>query len=107
MSWLRHFIGIHSVIKYAGMFSMVADMREALSLVLRYHIKSEIIGQWLYCFTTPLIGFQLELIGFWYSFKHGAWIFSGTEREGTADSETLDEIRSRLGSFKVKEEKYV
>ena len=107
MSWLRHFIGIHSVLKYAGMFTTVADMREALSLVMRFRIKSEIIGHWLYCFANPLIGFQLELSGFWYSFKHGAWIFSGTEKEFIADIETLDEIRSRLGSFKVKEEYYV
>ena len=65
MSWLQHFIRIHSVIKYAGMFPTVANKQEALFLVMRYHIKAEIIGQWLYCFTTPLIGFQLETVGFW------------------------------------------
>jgi hypothetical protein len=72
MSWLQHFIKIHSIFKYAGMFHPIANMQEATSLVMRYRIKTEIIGQWLYCFTTPLIGFQLETIGFWYSFKHCA-----------------------------------
>ena len=98
MSWLQHFIRIHSVIKYAGMFHPVANKQEALALVMRYHIKSEIIGQWLYCFTTPLIGYQLETIGFWFSFKHGAYVYSGGPKEGPADEESLDEIRFRLGS---------
>ena len=98
MSWLQHFIRIHSVLKYAGIFHPIADIKEALALVSRNHIKSEIIGQWLYCFTTPLIGVQLECIGFWYSYKHCAYVFSGTQKEYPADTETLDEIRSRLGS---------
>jgi len=101
MSWLQHFIRIHSVIKYAGMFHPIANIQEALALVMRYHIKSEIIGHWLYCFTTPLIGFQLESIGFWYSFKHCAYVYSGREKEYPADEETLDEIRARLGSQQV------
>jgi hypothetical protein len=97
MKQLQHFIKIHSVIKYAGMFPPVAGMQEAIALVTRCHIKSEIIGEWLYCFTTPLIGFQFEAIGFWYSFTHRAYVFSNTEKESSPDGETLDEIRARLG----------
>jgi len=99
---MQHYIKIHSAYKYAGMFHTVANIQEALSLVMRYHIKSEIIGSWLYCFTTPLIGYQLEAAGFWFSLKHRAFIYSGTQREGIADEETLDEIRARLGSRQVK-----
>ena len=62
MSWLQHFARVHSVLKYAGMFPPVVDIQEALALVIRYHIKSEIIDSWLYCYPNPLIGFQLELI---------------------------------------------
>ena len=102
MAYVQHFIRFHSVIKYAGMFPQVADIQEALSLVMRYHIKTEIIGGWLYCFTTPLIGFQLEAIGFWYSFKHHAYIFSGTLKDYPSGSETLDQIRARLGSEQVR-----
>jgi hypothetical protein len=101
MSLVQHFINIHSIYRYAGMFQPVANMQEAMSLVIRYHIKSEKIGQWLYCFTTPLIGFQLERIGFWYSFKHSVWVFSGTEKETPAGNENLDEIRWRLGCQQV------
>ena len=93
---------VHSVIRYAGKFNPVYDFQEALSLVTRYHIKAEIIGQWLYCFTTDLIGVQLKAIGFWYSYKHGAYVFSGRPKGGPADDESLDEIRSRLGSKQVR-----
>ena len=101
MSWLLHFIKIHSVLKYAGVFSPVANMQEAIALVRRNHIKAEIIGNWLYCFPPPLLGVQLQCIGFWYSEKHAAIIYSGTEKQGVADGETLDQIRARLGSRQV------
>jgi len=104
---MEHYIRIHSVYKYAGMFPTVANIQEALALVMRYHIKSEIIGSWLYCFTSPLIGYQLEAIGFWYSFKHHAFIYSGAPKELPADDESLDEIRARLGSEQVKGGFYV
>ena len=101
MSCFSHFIKHHSIIKYAGMFQPVADLKEAVALVNRVFIKSEIIGSWLYCFTTPLIGFQLELLGFWYSYKHQAFIFSGGPKGSPADEESLDEIRTRLGSISL------
>ena len=101
MSWFQHFISLHSVIKYAGRFVPVENVQEAVSLVMSHHIRSEIIGNWLYCFTTPLIGVQLLLIGFWYSYKHGAYVYSGGPKEGVPDEETLDEIRFRLGSQRI------
>jgi len=104
---MEHYIRIHSAYKYAGMFHTVANIQDAIRLAIRYHIKSEIIGSWLYCFTSPLIGYQLEAIGFWYSIKHRAFIYSGTQKAGIADEETLDEIRARLGSEQVKEGFYV
>jgi len=102
MSFLEHFIRIHSVFKYAGVFTPVANMQEALAIVRRYRIKAEIIGEWLYCFPPLLIGIQLLCIGFWFSYKHGACIYSGNEKAGPVDDETLDEIRYRLGSQPVR-----
>jgi hypothetical protein len=101
MSFIQHFIKVHSVFKFARNFQPMVDIQEALTFVMSYRIKSEIIGSWLYCFTTPLIGCQLEAIGFWYSFKHSAYVYSGTPKELPADDETLDEIRARLGSQKI------
>jgi hypothetical protein len=62
MSLVKHVIGIHSVIRYAGMFQPITDIQDALFLAIRFNIKSEIIGGWLYCFTTPLIGFTFSCI---------------------------------------------
>jgi hypothetical protein len=78
-------------------------MQEAIKLVMRQHIQSEIIGEWLYCFTNQLIGVQLMAAGFWYSFKHEAYVYSGCPKEDYADEESLDEIRARLGRQKVME----
>jgi hypothetical protein len=84
---------MHSVIKYAGQFSPVANLQDALFLVISFGIKSEIIGSWLYCFTTPLIGFQLLEMGFWHSSKHGAYIYTGREKDNILpDGEILNEI---------------
>ena len=101
MNTIKHFIKIHSIFRYANLFPIVEDVQGAIKLVSRFRIKSEIIGSWLYCFTNPLIGCQLEAVGFWYSFKHCAYVYSGNQKECFADDETLDEIRTRLGSCLV------
>jgi hypothetical protein len=101
MNVIQHFIQVHSVYKYANRFAPVPGLDEAKNLVVQNRIKSEIIGQWLYCFTTPLIGVQLQLIGFWYSYKHEAYVYSGRPKDNIADDESLDEIRARLGSSQL------
>jgi hypothetical protein len=103
MSFIQHIIRVHSVFRYAGRFEPVESIQEAIKLVMSNHIKSEIIGEWLYCFTNPLIGVQLMAAGFWYSFKHGAYVYTDYPKEIYADEESLDEIRARLGCQKVGE----
>jgi hypothetical protein len=113
MSTIQHYINIHSIYKYANdpgrdnRFGTVSGFQETVKLVSQNHIKAEIIGQWLYCFTTALIGVQLEALGFWYSYKHSAYVYTGRSKDGIADGglksdETLDEIRTRLGSKTLK-----
>jgi hypothetical protein len=101
MTIIDHFIKMHSLFRYAHFCQPVENLKQAVNLVTRYSIKSEIIGEWLYCYTTALIGCQLECIGFWYSYKHHAYVFTGGQRFGFADFESLDEIRYRLGSYTV------
>jgi len=101
MSILSHYIRFHSVIKYADDFPTVANMQDAIALVRRYHIKSEIIGNWLYCFTSYLVGYQLVQNGFWFCKTHGAYIYSGEIPVKDPDGESLKQIRARLGSQKV------
>lgn len=102
MTIIQHYILIHSVYKYAGRFTHVSNFDEAFELAHQNRIKTELIGKWLFCFTTPLIGAQLEASGFWYSHKHDVYVYSGNPKEGIADDETLDEIRARLGSSQIK-----
>ena len=101
MPFIQHFIIIHSIYKNTIPFTPIEGLSEAVKLAAQNNIKSEIIGQWLYCFTNPLIGEQLQSIGFWYSYKHKAFIYSGGEKQGIANYETLNEIRARLGSRKI------
>jgi hypothetical protein len=101
MTFINHFIRVHSVYKYPVRFTFVDGFNGAVNLVVKNLIKSEIIGSWIYCFTSPLIGCQLEAIGFWFSFKHCAYVYSGCPKDHTACDETLNEIRARLGSCKI------
>jgi len=101
MKIIQHYALLHNILKYAGMFPMVEDIQGAMKLVTHYRIKSEVIESCLYCFTSTMIGCQLEAIGFWYSFKHDAYVFSGNPKEGFADDESLDEIRARLGNYQI------
>jgi hypothetical protein len=98
MSIFRHYITIHSAFKFSYRFGSVRNFEEAKNLVVANHVKAEIIGNWIYCHTNVLIGVQLVALGVWYSYKHDAFVYSGREKDGTADDETLDEIRARLGS---------
>ena len=102
MNIVDHYVKLHSFYRYDGRFVSVGNMEEAVILATAHQIKSEIIGTWLYCFTNDLIGVQLLSIGFWYSKKHNAYVYSGDERKYEADEETLDEIRARLGNKQLK-----
>ena len=97
MGVFEHFILLHIFYRNKGYFASAKNFDEALNFVVKKGIKAEVIGHWLYCFTTPFIGAQLLTIGFWYSFKHEAYVYSGNPKDGLADDETLDEIKARLG----------
>jgi hypothetical protein len=102
MSIIQHYIKLHSILKYPNRFTSFSDFQGVVNLIQKNHIKSEIIGQWIYSFTTDLIGVQLLALGFWYSFKHYAYVYSGNPKDGIPDDETLDEIRARLGSKQIR-----
>ena len=101
MSMIQHHIRLHSVYKYQNRFALVNNLNEAVNLITQNRMKAELIGSWLYCFTTDMIGVQLLMLGFWYSYKHCAFVYSGRPKDGIADDETLDEIRARLGNHRI------
>jgi hypothetical protein len=68
------------------------------------HCEIEIIGYWIYCFKSYEVHEHLKDLGFWFSSKHKAWVYSGRAKRLGAGKETLDEIRARKGSQKVEKE---
>jgi hypothetical protein len=68
------------------------------------YCQIEIIGYWIYCFNSKEVKEQLKELGFWFSGKHKAWVYSGKPKRGRAGKETLDEIRAKKGSQKIEKE---
>ena len=84
----------------------VFEFQDILQQIINLDCEIEIIGYWIYCFKSKEVKDQLKELGFWFSGKHKAWIYSGSFKKGRASKKTLDEIRDEKGSRKVnKEEK--
>jgi hypothetical protein len=79
----------------------VTRFQDILEKIINLDCQIEIIGFWIYCFNSKDVKEQLKELGFWFSSKHLAWVFSGTHKKRRAGFETLDEIRDRKGSQKV------
>ena len=79
----------------------VTPFQEILKKIIDLDCDIEIIGYWIYCFNSKEVKDILKELGFWYSGKHQAWVFSGRPKKRAASKETLDEIRARKGSQKV------
>jgi len=75
--------------------------QEILQKIIHLDCEIEIIGYWIYCFKSKEVKDQLKELGFWFSGKHKAWIYSGKSKKNITSRETLDEIRARKGSQKV------
>ena len=96
MSLFQHYIALHSS-AYFSDFEPVANMEEAIELVKSRNIRSEIIGDWLWCFTNYLVGFQLVRAGFWRSTKHDAYIYAENRPDKETTVATLPQIREEYG----------
>jgi hypothetical protein len=82
----------------------VYEFQDILQQVINLDCQIEIIGYWIYCFNSKPVKDQLKDIGFWFSGKHKAWIYSGTAKKGRASKKTLDDIRAEKGSRKINKE---
>ena len=82
----------------------VTPFQEILEKIINFECEIEIIGYWIYCFNSKEVKEQLKELGFWFSGKHKAWVFSGRAKRNIRSNETLDEIRANKGSHKVKKE---
>jgi hypothetical protein len=82
----------------------VYPFQEVLQKIINLDCQIEIIGYWIYCFNSKEVKEQLKELGFWFSGKHKAWVYSGKPKRGRAGKETLDEIRAKKGSQKIEKE---
>jgi len=82
----------------------IFDFQDILQQIINFDCEIEIIGFWIYCFKSKEIREQLKELGFWFSGKHKAWIYSGSPKKGRASKKTLDQIRKDKGSRKVEKE---
>ena len=83
----------------------VSPFQDILQKIINLDCEIEIIGYWIYCFNSKEVKEQLKELGFWFSGKHKAWIFSGKAKKNISSKDTLDEIRAKKGSQKVEKEK--
>ena len=79
----------------------VYDFQDILQRIINLDCEIEIIGYWIYCFKSKEVKDQLKELGFWFSGKHKAWIYSGKPKKGRASKKTLDDIRAEKGSQKI------
>ncbi|MCL2410939.1 MAG: J domain-containing protein [Treponema sp.] len=82
----------------------VTPFQDILEKIIDLECEIEIIGFWIYCFNSKEVKEQLKELGFWFSIKHKAWVFSGGKKRKITSRETLDEIRASKGSHKVQKE---
>jgi len=81
--------------------STVTPFQDVLKKIIDFDCDIEIIGYWIYCFRSYEVREALKEIGFWFSSKHKAWVFSGGAKTRFYSKKTLDEIRADKGSCKV------
>jgi hypothetical protein len=82
----------------------VTPFQDILEKIINLDCEIEIIGYWIYCFNSKAVKEQLKELGFWFSGKHKAWVYSGKAKKNITSMETLDEIRARKGSQKIEKE---
>jgi hypothetical protein len=79
----------------------VTPFQDILKKIIDFDCEIEIIGYWIYCFKSYEIREELKALGFWFSSKHKAWVFSGGKKTRFYSKKSLDEIRAEKGSRKV------
>ena len=75
---------------------------EILRKIMHWNITIEIIGFWIYAFESFEARDDLKELGFWFSKKHRAWVYSGSSKRRRPSHMTLDDIRNTHGSETIK-----
>ena len=76
-----------------------------LSKIIKLDITIEIIGTWIYAFNSYEHKDFLKTLGFWFSSKHKAWVYTGTPKRNKYSKYTLLDIENKHGYKKIKTKK--
>jgi hypothetical protein len=85
-------------------YSKITPFQEVLKKIIHLDCEIEIIGYWIYCFNSYSVHEYLKELGFWFSGKHKAWIYSGGRKSRFVTKATLDQLRKSKGNCKVEKE---
>jgi curved DNA-binding protein CbpA len=85
--------------------SVITPFQEVLKKIIHLDCDIEIIGYWIYCFNSFSVKYQLKELGFWFSSKHKAWVFSGHNKSRYVTKATLDQLRETKGNWKFERNK--
>lgn len=70
---------------------------EVLKDIMEFNMTIEIIGFWIYAFNSFTYKEELKKMGFWFSKKHRAWIFSGRAKMKIRSRYSTDAVREMHG----------
>ena len=73
-----------------------------LNKIIDFDIDIEIIGYWIYAKNSFAYKDELKTFGFWFSGKHKAWIFSGSEKKKKNSRLTVEQVKNLHGCESVK-----
>lgn len=78
------------------------DFRNIINSIINFNIDIEIIGTWVWCFNSYEYREQLKALGFKYAANKKAWCWHSEKYKARRSKKTLDEIRSKYGSDRIK-----
>ena len=78
--------------------------KEIIDKIITFeNMEIELIGAWIWCFNAKEYKDQLKELGFWYSPKKFAWVYSGSPKKKYYRGHySVDELREKWGSEQIK-----
>jgi len=82
---------------------------DILARIVRMHGVGtiEVIGYWVYAFDSYEAREALKALGFFFSGKHKAWIYSGQKRKPVKGHYTTEQLRAHWGSEEIAKQEEV
>lgn len=77
--------------------------QDILNKIIHFNIEIEIVGYWIYARESFAYKDQLKELGFWFSGKHKAWVYNGSEKIKRATRLSLDQIKSHYGFERIRD----